>query len=81
MVILPGAMDQATWIGNATAQMSALVLLLGALLLLGDIAWLLLRCFCCVVWGSWRLDVLTAYMHGWLPYECCARLQFGSWQR
>ena len=54
-----GPWDQATWIGNAIDQMSALVLLLGALLPLGGIAWLLLRCFYCVACGSWRLGVLT----------------------
>jgi len=31
----------------------------GAPLPLGDIAWLLLRCLCCVAYGSWRLHVLT----------------------
>ena len=59
MVILARAMDQATWIGNAIAQMSALVLLLGVLPPLGGIAWLLLRCFYCVAFGFWRLGVLT----------------------
>ena len=36
-------MDQAAWIGNAIIQMSALVLLLGAPLLSGDIALLINR--------------------------------------
>ena len=37
IVILPGAMGQATWRGNATVQMLALVLSPGVLLSLGGI--------------------------------------------
>ena len=86
-------MDQAAWIGNVIARMSALALSLGAPLPLGDIAWLL-RCLCCVACGFWRHHALTGwgsyvggpwlldtYMHGWLLYECWVHLPLGSLPR
>ena len=52
-------LGQGPEIGNAIIQMSALVLLLGAPLLSGDIASLLLCCLCCVACGPWQLHVLA----------------------
>ena len=58
IVILARGQDRAVWTDNAIVQMSTWVLLLGAPLPSGDIAWQLLRCLYCVVYGPWHFHVL-----------------------
>ena len=43
-------MGQVAWISSVIARKSVPEILLGALLLVGDIAWLTLLCLCSVVW-------------------------------
>ena len=45
------AMGQVAWISSVIARKSVPEILLGALLLVGDIAWLTLLCLCSVVCG------------------------------
>ena len=51
IVILASGHGQVAWISSVIARNSVLEILLGALLLVGDIAWLTLLCLCSVVCG------------------------------